>query len=85
MAICLGRECQSQGYVPWGSANPSTNSENIVKNALKVALEKRGYETLTPVQREVSNPELENADLLVSAQTGSGKPSDLALPSRKTF
>jgi len=44
-----------------------------VKNALKVALEKRGYETLTPVQREVSNPELENADLLVSAQTGSGK------------
>ncbi len=73
MAICLGRECQSQGYVPWGSAAPRTNSENIVKNALKVALEKRGYETLTPVQREVSNPELENADLLVSAQTGSGK------------
>ncbi len=56
-----------------GERKPRTNSENIVKNALKVALEKRGYETLTPVQREVSNPELENADLLVSAQTGSGK------------
>jgi superfamily II helicase len=47
-----------------------------VKNALKVALEKRGYETLTPVQREVSNPELENADLLVSAHPG--KVTDVA-------
>ncbi|NBQ28806.1 MAG: DEAD/DEAH box helicase, partial [Rhodobacteraceae bacterium] len=44
-----------------------------MKNALKRALEKREYLTLTPVQQEVSKPELENSDLLVSAQTGSGK------------
>lgn len=44
-----------------------------MKQALADALEKRGYETLTPVQEAVTAPELENADLLVSAQTGSGK------------
>jgi ATP-dependent RNA helicase DeaD len=41
--------------------------------ALQKALTKRGYETLTPVQNEVLVPELAEADLLVSAQTGSGK------------
>lgn len=41
--------------------------------ALSHALEKRGYETLTPVQEEVLNPDLLGRDLLVSAQTGSGK------------
>lgn len=41
--------------------------------ALSHALEKRGYETLTPVQLEVLNTELLGRDLLVSAQTGSGK------------
>lgn len=44
-----------------------------MKNALKLALEKREYTQLTPVQQDVSNPELEKSDLLVSAQTGSGK------------
>jgi len=37
------------------------------------ALAKQGYDTLTPVQDEVTNPEYEGKDLLVSAQTGSGK------------
>ena len=37
------------------------------------ALAKQGYETLTPVQEAVTNPDLEGKDLLVSAQTGSGK------------
>ena len=37
------------------------------------ALAAQGYETLTPVQEAVTDPALENADLLVSAQTGSGK------------
>ena len=37
------------------------------------ALAERGYDKLTPVQEAVTNPELEGADLLVSAQTGSGK------------
>jgi ATP-dependent RNA helicase DeaD len=37
------------------------------------ALEKRGYTTLTPVQIAVSDPKINDADALVSAQTGSGK------------
>ncbi|MFT6090687.1 MAG: ATP-dependent RNA helicase DeaD [Sulfitobacter sp.] len=37
------------------------------------ALAKQGYETLTPVQQAVTDPALADADLLVSAQTGSGK------------
>lgn len=41
--------------------------------ALAQALTKRGYETLTPVQQEILAPELIAADILVSAQTGSGK------------
>ncbi|PTX57548.1 ATP-dependent RNA helicase DeaD [Litoreibacter ponti] len=40
---------------------------------LSDALAERGYETLTPVQTAVTAPELEGRDLLVSAQTGSGK------------
>ena len=37
------------------------------------ALTARGYEALTPVQTQVSEAEAEGRDLLVSAQTGSGK------------
>ncbi len=44
-----------------------------MKQALADALQKRGYETLTPVQTAVTASELADADLLVSAQTGSGK------------
>lgn len=40
---------------------------------LAQALEKRGYTTLTPVQKAILAPELKDADTLVSAQTGSGK------------
>ena len=40
---------------------------------LSEALAERGYDTLTEVQLAVSDPELSGADLLVSAQTGSGK------------
>lgn len=40
---------------------------------LAQALTKRGYETLTPVQKAVLAPELDGVDALVSAQTGSGK------------
>jgi ATP-dependent RNA helicase DeaD len=41
--------------------------------ALGRALSKRGFDALTPVQEAVLAPELTAADLLVSAQTGSGK------------
>ena len=44
-----------------------------VRPALASALSSRGYDKLTPVQQAVLAPELETADLLVSAQTGSGK------------
>lgn len=44
-----------------------------VTPALSKALEKREYESLTPVQAAVLDPELKGKDLLVSAQTGSGK------------
>lgn len=41
--------------------------------ALQKALDKRGYETLTPVQTAVLEHAESGVDLLVSAQTGSGK------------
>jgi ATP-dependent RNA helicase DeaD len=37
------------------------------------AMKDRGYEKLTPVQEEVSKESYSGLDLLVSAQTGSGK------------
>ncbi|MHA7859544.1 MAG: DEAD/DEAH box helicase [Henriciella sp.] len=40
---------------------------------LAKALADKGYETLTPVQEAVLDPSLVGRDLLVSAQTGSGK------------
>jgi ATP-dependent RNA helicase DeaD len=46
--------------------------EGIVP-ALGQALRKRGYGTLTPVQKAVLAPQVAGADALVSAQTGSGK------------
>ncbi len=44
-----------------------------MKQLISDALAERGYDTLTQVQTAVSDPALEGADLLVSAQTGSGK------------
>ncbi|MFP7672005.1 DEAD/DEAH box helicase [Marivita sp. S0852] len=44
-----------------------------MKTALQAALDARGYDKLTPVQDAVLAPELDGKDLLVSAQTGSGK------------
>ncbi|MQQ09301.1 DEAD/DEAH box helicase [Epibacterium sp. SM1979] len=44
-----------------------------MKKALRDALDDRGYATLTPVQTAVMDPDLAGQDLLVSAQTGSGK------------
>ncbi|CUI71074.1 DEAD/DEAH box helicase [Cognatishimia activa] len=44
-----------------------------MKQALQDALDDRGYETLTPVQQAVISDDYVGKDLLVSAQTGSGK------------
>ncbi len=49
-----------------------TEFEGVVP-ALAVALSKREFTELTPVQQAVLAPELGSADMLVSAQTGSGK------------
>lgn len=49
-----------------------TDFENVIPT-MNEALKAKGYETLTPVQVEVSQPEFLDQDLLVSAQTGSGK------------
>ncbi|RWL80278.1 MAG: DEAD/DEAH box helicase [Mesorhizobium sp.] len=49
------------------------SSFEMIVPALAEALEKRGYSALTPVQKAVLEPELGEADALVSAQTGSGK------------
>ncbi|CUH80913.1 DEAD/DEAH box helicase [Tropicibacter naphthalenivorans] len=49
------------------------------------ALAERGYDTLTDVQQAVSNPELDGKDLLVSAQTGSGKTVGFGLAIAKTL
>ncbi|KPN63828.1 DEAD/DEAH box helicase [Aliiroseovarius crassostreae] len=49
-----------------------TPAPNLVPT-LAQALADKGYETLTDVQEAVTNPELADQDLLVSAQTGSGK------------
>ncbi|CTQ60722.1 ATP-dependent RNA helicase DeaD [Labrenzia sp. EL_208] len=46
---------------------------NSLAPALSAALAKRGYESLTPVQESVLSDAPAEADLLVSAQTGSGK------------
>ncbi len=52
--------------------NMMTEFDGIVP-VLGQALTKRGYTSLTPVQKEMLAPELAGADALVSAQTGSGK------------
>lgn len=44
-----------------------------VKQTIANALARKGYDTLTQVQQAVTRPELEGKDMLVSAQTGSGK------------
>lgn len=49
-----------------------TEFEGVVAT-LGQALSKRGYTQLTPVQTAVLAPELIDSDILVSAQTGSGK------------
>src|SRR5690348_10050048 len=41
--------------------------------ALALALDARGFETLTPVQSSVIGEEARGRDLVVSAKTGSGK------------
>jgi ATP-dependent RNA helicase DeaD len=52
---------------------PTIKGVHSVIQTLSDALAQQGYDTLTPVQEAVTDAALGNADLLVSAQTGSGK------------
>jgi ATP-dependent RNA helicase DeaD len=61
-----------------GQDAPLYQAENMIENLniaapLAAALAAKGYETLTPVQEAVLAEEAEGRDVLVSAQTGSGK------------
>ena len=49
------------------------DNTSLAHPTLLKAITKKGYDKLTPVQSAVIAPELEGRDLLVSAQTGSGK------------
>ncbi|VAV98995.1 ATP-dependent RNA helicase Atu4171 [hydrothermal vent metagenome] len=64
---------------------PAKQKKPLVKQALADALEHRGYSTLTPVQEAVTDPKLGSADLLVSAQTGSGKTVGFGLAIAQTL
>lgn len=48
-------------------------TDTLIAPALQRALDDRNYTDLTPVQTAVVTPEAQGRDLLVSAQTGSGK------------
>ncbi|MEL8054806.1 MAG: DEAD/DEAH box helicase [Pseudomonadota bacterium] len=48
-------------------------TQNSIAAPLASALTERGYDTLTPVQEAMLDDALQGQDLLVSAQTGSGK------------
>ncbi|WP_029056941.1 DEAD/DEAH box helicase [Stappia stellulata] len=52
---------------------PLASSTAAIHPALASALAAKGYDQLTPVQLAMTNEEYGDADLLVSAQTGSGK------------
>jgi ATP-dependent RNA helicase DeaD len=53
--------------------SPKMKTEFEIAAPLAEALANKGYDQLTPVQEAVLNPALYGRDLLVSAQTGSGK------------
>ncbi|MBX3202810.1 MAG: DEAD/DEAH box helicase, partial [Labilithrix sp.] len=56
--------------------------EETLGPELAGALEKKGFERLTPVQQAVLAPELQGKDLRISSQTGSGKTVAIGLSIR---
>ncbi|MCF6329342.1 MAG: DEAD/DEAH box helicase, partial [Henriciella sp.] len=71
-----GRDARVRIIEPMRKTDPKvskmTDFPGVVP-ALGQAISERGYETLTPVQEACLHPDLDSQDLLVSAQTGSGK------------
>ena len=68
------------------SNTPTAPTANVSLNEYKLpdyivqALQKIGYETLTPVQKACLPPFMAGRDALVRAQTGTGKTAGFALP-----
>jgi ATP-dependent RNA helicase DeaD len=58
---------------PEPSSTPVPDLNELLGPELASALAKKGYATLTQVQRSVLDPTLEGRDLRISSQTGSGK------------
>src|SRR5262245_48822441 len=48
-------------------------ASDVLGPSILEALNKKGYTSLTPVQRAVLDPALSDRDLRISSQTGSGK------------
>ena len=64
------------GHIAAGNCHrvqPLPEQDELLIQTIADALAQKGYDTLTAVQTAVSDPTLNDADLLVSAQTGSGK------------
>jgi ATP-dependent RNA helicase SrmB len=59
---------------------PFLFSDLSLAETLLAAVKKMGYQHPTPVQRQAIPPALEHKDLLVSAETGSGKTAAFLLP-----
>jgi len=59
---------------------PSTFADLLLAEQLLDAIEKLGYKQPTPVQQQAIPLALEHRDLLVSAETGSGKTAAYLLP-----
>lgn len=55
-------------------------SDLFLHNELSIALDEQGFEAMTPVQKEAIPLAMEGKDLLVSAETGSGKTVAFLLP-----
>jgi superfamily II DNA/RNA helicase len=60
--------------------NPQTFSDFLLKEPLLQAVKKMGYERPTAVQQHAIPVALEHRDILVSAETGSGKTAAFLLP-----
>ena len=75
-----GDQCRSPRRVA-----PTLTDDLTMISTLSDALTERGYTDLTAVQEAVTAPELQDADLLVSAQTGSGKTVGFGLAIAKTL
>lgn len=72
----------SEELEPSSTPTPEPDLSDLLGPELASAFDKKGYTTLTKVQRAVLDPENEGRDLRISSQTGSGKTLALGLALR---